>query len=254
MYLSMELAFNDVIILLICGVIAGFINTVAGGGSLLTLPILIFMGLPSNIANGTNRIAIFMQNIFSISGYKSRGVSDFKYSSWLSVSALIGSIIGAKIAINIDEDMFNKILSVVIIIVVLSIIYNKKPFNINSENISIEKKIISVIMFFFIGIYGGFIHAGVGFLILSILSNYNGIQLSKANSIKVFVVFVYTFFALIVFIMENKINWILGINLGIGNSIGGWIASRWSYNKPDKIIKIFIIISSAIMAIKLWYF
>jgi len=250
----MELAFNDVIILLICGVIAGFINTVAGGGSLLTLPILIFMGLPSNIANGTNRIAIFMQNIFSISGYKSRGVSDFKYSSWLSVSALIGSIIGAKIAINIDEDMFNKILSVVIIIVVLSIIYNKKPFNINSENISIEKKIISVIMFFFIGIYGGFIHAGVGFLILSILSNYNGIQLSKANSIKVFVVFVYTFFALIVFIMENKINWILGINLGIGNSIGGWIASRWSYNKPDKIIKIFIIISSAIMAIKLWYF
>ena len=250
----MELAFNDVIILFICGVIAGFINTVAGGGSLLTLPILIFMGLPSNIANGTNRIAIFMQNIFSISGYKSRGVSDFKYSSWLSVSALIGSIIGAKIAININEDMFNKILSVVIIIVVLSIIYNKKPFNINSENISIEKKIISVIMFFFIGIYGGFIHAGVGFLILSILSNYNGIQLSKANSIKVFVVFVYTFFALIVFIMENKINWILGINLGIGNSIGGWIASRWSYNKSDKIIKIFIIISSAIMAIKLWYF
>ena len=250
----MELAFNDVIILLICGVIAGFINTVAGGGSLLTLPILIFMGLPSNIANGTNRIAIFMQNIFSISGYKSRGVSDFKYSSWLSVSALIGSIIGAKIAINIDEDMFNKILSVVIIIVVLTIIYNKKTFNINSENISIEKKIISVIMFFFIGIYGGFIHAGVGFLILSILSNYNGIQLSKANSIKVFVVFVYTFFALIVFIMENKINWILGINLGVGNSIGGWIASRWSYNKPDKIIKIFIIISSAIMAIKLWYF
>ncbi len=250
----MELAFNDIIILLICGVIAGFINTVAGGGSLLTLPILIFMGLPSNIANGTNRIAIFMQNIFSISGYKSRGVSDFKYSSWLSVSALIGSIIGAKIAININEVMFNKILSVVIIIVVLTIIYNKKSFNINSENISIEKKIISVIIFFFIGIYGGFIHAGVGFLILSILSNYNGIQLSKANSIKVFVVFVYTFFALIVFIMENKINWILGINLGIGNSIGGWIASRWSYNKPDKIIKIFIIISSAIMAIKLWYF
>ena len=119
---------------------------------------------------------------------------------------------------------------------------------------SIKKQKLSILIFFFIGLYGGFIHAGVGFLILSILSNYNGIQLSKANSIKVFVVFVYTFFALIVFIMENKINWILGINLGIGNSIGGWVASRWSYNKPDKIIKIFIIISSAIMAIKLWYF
>ena len=110
----MELAFNDIIILLLCGIIAGFINTVAGGGSLLTLPILIFMGLPSNIANGTNRIAIFMQNIFSISGYKSRGVSDFKYSSWLSISALIGAIIGAKIAVDIDEDLFNKILALVL--------------------------------------------------------------------------------------------------------------------------------------------
>ena len=250
----MEWALNDVIILLICGIVAGFINTIAGGGSLLTLPILIFMGLPSNIANGTNRIAIFMQNIFSISGFKSRGVSDFKYSSWLSISALIGSIIGAKIAVNIDENLFNKLLSIIIILVVGTIIFDKKSIKNEVSNLKIKKKIISIILFFFVGIYGGFIHAGVGFLILSILSNFNGIKLSKANSIKVFVVFIYTFFALIVFIMENKINWTLGINLGIGNSLGGWIASRWSYNKSDKIIKIFVAVSSLLMAIKLWFF
>jgi len=250
----MEWALNDVIILLICGIVADFINTIAGGGSLLTLPILIFMGLPSNIANGTNRIAIFMQNIFSISGFKSRGVSDFKYSSWLSISALIGSIIGAKIAVNIDENLFNKLLSIIIILVVGTIIFDKKSIKNEVSNLKIKKKIISIILFFFVGIYGGFIHAGVGFLILSILSNFNGIKLSKANSIKVFVVFIYTFFALIVFIMENKINWTLGINLGIGNSLGGWIASRWSYNKSDKIIKIFVAVSSSLMAIKLWFF
>ena len=250
----MELALNDIIILFLCGIIAGFINTIAGGGSLLTLPILIFMGLPSNIANGTNRVAIFMQNIFSISGYKSRGISDFKYSSWLSISALIGAIIGAKIAVDIDEELFNKILALVIVIVVSTIVFNRKSLNKNSKKLNISNKIISAILFFFIGIYGGFIHAGVGFIILTVLSNFNGIKLSKANSIKVFVVFVYTTFALIIFIMENKINWILGINLGVGNSIGGWIASRWSYNKSDEIIKIFIVISSSIMAIKLWYF
>ena len=250
----MEWALNDVIILLICGIVAGFINTIAGGGSLLTLPILIFMGLPSSIANGTNRIAIFMQNIFSISGFKSRGVSDFKYSSWLSISALIGSIIGANIAVNIDENLFNKILSIIIILVVCTIIFDKKSIKNEVSNLEIKKKVISIILFFFVGIYGGFIHAGVGFLILSILSNFNGIKLSKANSIKVFVVFIYTFFALIVFIMENKINWTLGINLGIGNSLGGWIASRWSYNKSDKVIKIFIAISSSLMAVKLWFF
>ena len=250
----MEWALNDVIILLICGIVAGFINTIAGGGSLLTLPILIFMGLPSSIANGTNRIAIFMQNIFSISGFKSRGVSDFKYSSWLSISALIGSIIGANIAVNINENLFNKILSIIIILVVCTIIFDKKSIKNEVSNLEIKKKVISIILFFFVGIYGGFIHAGVGFLILSILSNFNGIKLSKANSIKVFVVFIYTFFALIVFIMENKINWTLGINLGIGNSLGGWIASRWSYNKSDKVIKIFIAISSSLMAVKLWFF
>ena len=250
----MELAFNDVIILLICGVIAGFINTVAGGGSLLTLPILIFMGLPSNIANGTNRIAIFMQNIFSISGYKSRGVSDFKYSSWLSVSALIGSIIGAKIAINIDEDMFNKILSVVIIIVVLTIIYNKKPFNINSENISIEKKIISVIMFFFIGIYGGFIHAGVGFLMILVLCGINGFSIIKANSIKVFVALFFTLFALFIFILESKINLMYGINLAIGSSLGGWLTSRWSFNKSETYMRYILCAIIFFLAIRLWLF
>ena len=250
----MEWVLNDIIILLICGIIAGFVNTVAGGGSLLTLPILIFMGLPSNIANGTNRIAIFFQNIFSISGFKSKGVSDFRYSSLLSTTALIGSIIGAKIAVDIDEKLFNKILSIIIIIVVCTILFNKKSTRDEVKNLDIKNKIITMILFFFVGIYGGFIHAGVGFLILSILSNFNGIKLSKANSIKVFVVFVYTFFALIIFIMENKINWVLGINLGIGNSIGGWIASRWSYNKSDKIIRIFIGISSSLMAIKLWFF
>ena len=117
-----------------------------------------------------------------------------------------------------------------------------------------KNKITSTILFFFIGIYGGFIHAGVGFLILSVLSNVNNIKLSKGNSIKVFVVLVYTFFALIVFILEDKVNWILGINLGIGNSIGGWIASRWSYNKSDTIIRAFIGLASFIMAVKLWFF
>ena len=250
----MEWVLNDILILLACGIIAGFINTVAGGGSLLTLPILIFMGLPSNIANGTNRVAIFMQNIFSVSGFKSRGVSDFKYSSYLSISALIGSIIGAKIAIDINEDLFNKILSIVIIMVVSTIIFKKKSINDGSENLSMKNKITSTILFFFIGIYGGFIHAGVGFLILSVLSNVNNIKLSKGNSIKVFVVLVYTFFALIVFILEDKVNWISGINLGIGNSIGGWIASRWSYNKSDTIIRAFIGLASFIMAVKLWFF
>ena len=87
----------DALIILVAGFISGFMNTVAGGGSLLTLPILIFMGLPSSIANATNRVAIFTQNVFAVSGFKSKGLFNWSYSLWLGTSAIFGAIIGAKI-------------------------------------------------------------------------------------------------------------------------------------------------------------
>ena len=246
--------YSDFIILLICGIISGFINTVAGGGSFLTLPILIFMDLPVSIANGTNRVQIVMQNIFAVSGFKSRGLSEFKFSGWLSLSAIIGSIIGAKIAIDFPEDAFKKILSLIMIIVVMSI-FLKKNQSINQLNQKlIKNKLVSVLLFFFVGIYGGFIHAGVGFIMIAILAHINSLKLSKANSIKVFVVLMYTIFALMIFIYEGKVHWIYGISIGLGSGLGGWIASRWSYNKSDRIIKILLGITVGIMSIRLWFF
>ena len=90
-----------IIIVLAVGAIAGFFNTIAGGGSLISLPVLIFLGLPPNVANATNRVAIFSQNIFAVAGFKSKGVSAFKYSLLLGISALGGAVIGAKIAVEI---------------------------------------------------------------------------------------------------------------------------------------------------------
>ncbi|VAW25844.1 hypothetical protein MNBD_BACTEROID06-1080, partial [hydrothermal vent metagenome] len=95
------------ILLVFVGVIAGFINTVAGGGSLLSLPILIFLGLPPAMANGTNRIAIFLQNISGIAGFKSKGIYIFPYSLWVGVSALVGAIIGAQFSVQIQGELFN---------------------------------------------------------------------------------------------------------------------------------------------------
>ena len=102
------------LLLAIIGFIVGVINTLSGGGSLLTLPILIFIGLPSSVANGTNRIAILIQTIFAYLGFKSKGATS-NYSSfgwYLAVSATLGSLIGAKIAIDIRDDIFNRILAI----------------------------------------------------------------------------------------------------------------------------------------------
>jgi len=247
--------FLEALLILGVGLLAGAINTLAGGGSLLSLPILIFLGLPPAVANATNRVAIFSQNIFAVAGFKSKGVSEFRYSFILGFSALTGAIIGAMIAVDIEGDLFNKILAIVMVIVVFFTISGKtKPARVKSETTNTTSKIIGIISFFFIGIYGGFIQAGVGFLIIGTLSGIHGFSLVKINSMKVFIVLVYTIAALAVFIYEGKVNWLYGIVLAVGNSTGAWFASRWSVGKGDKVIKIFLVIAVIGLSIKLWLF
>ena len=244
--------FSEILLLLIVGLISGMINTVSGGGSLLTLPILIFIGLPPNVANGTNRVQLVLQNLFAVSGFKSKGISDFKFSAWLSFSAIIGSVIGVQIAIDIPEEIFKKTLSIIMIFVLFSLFLKKNNYK-ELTNQNIKNKLLSIILFFFVGIYGGFIHAGVGFIILTILSNINNIKLSNGNSIKVFVAFAFSISSLLIFFLEDKVNWVYGINLGLGSALGGWLASRWSYNKSDKTLKYFLSFVILIMAVKLWF-
>lgn len=247
--------FLEVLLILGVGLAAGIINTIAGGGSLLSLPILIFLGLPPSVANATNRVAIFSQNIFAVAGFKSKGIAEFKYSFLLGISALIGAVIGAKLAVDIKGELFNKILAVIMVVVVLLTISGKgKPKGKHVENIAKSSKIIGGITFFFVGIYGGFIQAGVGFLIIGALTAIHGFSLVKTNSIKVFVVLIYTAAALAVFIYEGQVNWLYGIVLAVGNSTGAWFASRWSVDKGDKVVKVFLTITVIALAIKLWLF
>ena len=111
--------YQIILILLAVGLIAGCLNTLAGGGSLLALPVMIFLGLPPNVANATNRVAIVLQNIFAVLGFKSKGVSVYPFNVWLGISAFFGSILGAFLAVDINEDVFNRILAFVIVGVVI---------------------------------------------------------------------------------------------------------------------------------------
>lgn len=245
----------ELFFLILIGFVAGVINIMAGGGSLLTLPMLIFLGLPPSIANGTNRVAILIQNVFSISGFRSKGVNTFPYSVYFGISAMLGAILGAQIAIDIRGELFNRILAVVMVFVVTYLVLNRKTrYEDLVERISGKHLWISLILFFFIGIYGGFIQAGTGFLILLVLSGVNRFSLVKSNAIKVVVAFIYTISALAIFVWNDQVNWKFGLVLSIGNALGGWFASRWSVRKGDGVVKVFLIIMVTIMAIKLWFF
>lgn len=245
----------NVLLILATGLIAGFANTVAGGGSLLSVPVLIFLGLPPVMANATNRVAIFFQNIFAVKGFQSKGLNAFPYSYWLSGSALVGALIGAKIAVEIEGELFNKILAIVMVGVILTTVF--KPFKkatAEGEKLDFNSQMIGTIAFFFVGVYGGFIQAGVGFFVIAILSSVNNFTLVKTNSAKVFVILVYSMAALAVFIYEDVIHWEYGLILAIGNSAGGWFGSRWQVEKGDLWVRIFLIVAVSGMAVKLWFF
>ena len=242
-------------LLILVGFISGFMNTMAGGGSLLTLPLLIFMGLPAAVANGTNRVAIFMSTFSASAGFKSKGVSNFPFNVYLGISGLFGALIGAQIAIDIKGELFNKILAVIMILVVLLIVFKPKINYSNVlERLSGKHLLVSVLVFFFIGIYGGFINAGIGFVIMLFLHYYKRLNLVKVNATKVVIVLIYTTGALVTFALAEKVNWTYGLFLATGNFIGGWTSSRWSVKKGENTIKTFLIIMVVIMSIKLWFF
>lgn len=237
------------------GIVAGVINTLAGGGSLITLPLLIFLGLPSADANASNRVGIFVQNIFAVRGFKSKGVSVFPYGYYIAATAMVGAVIGAYIAVDISGQLFNRILAVIMIIVIIVTVLKPMLFKLKTEEIfNRNRKASSILLFFGVGLYGGFIQAGIGFLMIAILTNIHGLNMAKTNSLKVFVALSYTALALIVFILEDKIRWEYGLSLAAGTSLGGWFASRWSVDKDDKWIRLFLVVTVVGLAIKLWFF
>lgn len=249
---------NDILqygLLIIVGMLAGVINTLAGGGSLLTLPVLIFMGLPPNVANATNRIGIAFQALIGTAGYRSKGVSNFPFNIYLGISALIGSLIGAQIAVDIKGETFNKLLAIIMLFVVAVIVFKPKASSLQlPERLTGKYLFYAIIGFFFIGIYGGFINAGIGFVIILFLNNVNRLSLIKTNATKVSLVFIYTCGALAFFAYNGKVDWSTGFVLAIGTSIGAWWSSRWSVDKGEGVIKIAMVIMVSLMSIKLWFF
>lgn len=248
----MEFNLLHIVLLFGTGIAAGFLNTVAAGGSLLALPMLIFLTSDSTLANGTNRIAIFFQNVSAIMGFRRKGVSNFRYGILLAVPAVIGAVIGAIIATDIKDAAFNLILAVVMItMLVLTLINPTERLKDRIESSGKRSTIIAMAVFFFIGIYGGFIQAGVGLLIITALRLLTGMDLVQTNAIKVLVIFFYTVVALGIFIMEKQVDWGLGVTLAIGNATGAWIGSHWAVDKGEKWIKVVLVVAVLVFSVNL---
>jgi uncharacterized membrane protein YfcA len=239
----------SIFILVFVGIIAGFINVNAGGGSTLTLPVLIFLGLDASVANGTNRIAILLQNISAIQSFKNENYFNPKISLKLSLLTLPGAIAGALLAVRIENELFQQILGIVMIGIIISMILPKKT--VNDENQNDKINFATYLSMIGIGFYGGFIQVGVGFLLMASLSYLMKLNLVLVNMHKVFIVLVYTVPAIAIFIVTDNVHWLFGILLAVGNIIGGWWGAKMQVKKGEKFIKAILIAAVFIMALKL---
>lgn len=238
--------------ILIVGIIVGFVNIVSAGGSMLTLPLLIFFGLPSNVANGTNRIAIMVQNIFALYQFHKNGHLNLRLGLLLAVPATIASIYGAQIAVNIAHSTFDTLLAVFMIIFAMLLIikpqrYIKGKFN---PKISI---ILLFFAFILIGIYGGALQAGVGFfIILTLIMLVPQTPMAEMHGIKTLVVTIYISISTFVFILNDLINWKFAVALSMGSAIGGFIGGKYASILPDRLLQKILIIAILFFAVILF--
>ena len=196
-----------VLILFGVGTIAGFMNVMAGGGSSLTLPALIFMGLDGAMANGTNRVALVIQNVSAVMSFRKRKFQQYQRSFQLSLMTLPGAILGALAAVKISDAWFQRILSIVLIGIVISMFFPTKK---DTHDTSAEGQKTWVIypVMFGIGFYGGFIQVGVGFMFMAALYHILKLDLVYVNMHKVFIILIYMIPTLLIFLATGNVNWL----------------------------------------------
>lgn len=245
------------LLLTVIGCVAGFINVVAGGGSLLTMPAMIFLGMSPALANGTNRVALIAQNLTAIGTFRRRGFSDFRQSLTLGLCTLPGAVIGAFTAVHIDPLWFKRLLALVMLGVLLSIFIKRRPKSDETDEdeqrdpASTGRLVAAHIGMVFVGFYGGFIQAGVGFILMAILHRLLQLDLVRVNMHKVFVVAVYMLPSLVVFALLEQVDWTAGALLALGNAFGGWLGARVQLSRGEGVVRVVFAIAVVGMVIRL---
>ncbi len=225
----MELEWMLYPLVIMAGLLAGFVNTLAGNGSAITLPLLVFLGLSPNVANGTNRVGVAIQSIIAYRSFQQRGMVPMQNIWWLILPTLTGAMLGASIAVDLDEDTMNLALGILMIVLLGVVLLNPKKWLAEQvANPEKVKRLSTIVIFFLVGVHGGFIQAGVGILLLAALVLGASYGLNHANGVKLLLVLIFTVPALSLFVYMGQVNWFYGGLLSIGQSVGGWLGAHFA--------------------------
>lgn len=232
------------------GAAAGTLNVIAGGGSFLTLPLMIFLGLPPTVANGTNRIAILVQNVGAVWSFHRHRLVEPRWVLVAGVPALIGAGLGTWAAIEIGDVAFRRTLAILMVAVTLWTLWD--PLSGRDERDPVLRGRLFGLAFLAVGFYGGFVQAGIGFLVLAVVT-LAGFDLVRGNALKVLTALTFTPLSLALFALSGKVVWGLGLALAGGNLVGGLLGVRLTVLKGHAWVKRVVTVAVIAFAILLWF-
>ena len=240
----------EAMLLLGGGLAAGVINTMAGGGSALTVPLLVLAGVPGNQANGSNRVGVLTASAAAVASFRASGVDELERAKKILGPAVVGSLIGSFGISQIADETFETIFGYLLIPIIVLTIFKPEP----ALGVEPWSDPVTMIVFFIIGLYGGAFQAGVGLVMLAALTR-AGFDLVAANSVKMLINLVVTVFALPVFILQGNVVWLPALVLAAGFMAGGWFGAKLAVKGGEKVVRIFMIGAALYLAgrlIELW--
>ena len=240
--------------LMAVGFLAGLVNAIAGGGSVITLPTLIFFGLPASVANGTNRVAILMQNIGAVRSFNRHGRLDTRWLKLAAPPAVVGAVLGMWLAVSLGDAQLQRVLAIMMLLIAVYMVWSPitpPPDGTPPAPPSDWRRWLFVLGFFAIGIYGGFIQAGSGFIILA-LATAGGLDYVRSNALKLALVLCFTPLALFGFATQGLVDWPTGLALALGNLSGALVGVKIAVKKGSAWVRRFVVVLVVIFSVVLW--
>ena len=248
----MDLTLTTSIILIISGILVGFINTLAGGGTIISISLFMFLGLPPIVANGTNRIPILFQTITAVILYQKKKMIEWSKAIKLSIPIIAGNITGALLAGLLPDKIFSYIFAGIVVLFGISMLFNPNTWL--KENKALQIKPITFLQYvtyFFLGVYGGFVHVGIGYFYLGMLVLVGGYDIIKANVLKIVFVMCSIPFSLMVFAVQGNVVWSAGLIHAIGNVIGASIGVNFAVKKGGNFVRYIMLTLIVLVALQL---
>jgi len=238
-------------VLFLAGIVVSFVNSVSGGGSVLSLPLLIFLGLPSATANGTNRLGILLGSSASLLAFRSQGIFLPRLALRVGGPSMLGALAGSLLAVRLPDRVFNPILACVVLGAAAMIFRGHRAPPDACQTPNLRDDALALLAYLGIGFYGGFIQAGSGLIMIFAFTRLGNLDIFRANALKVSNTVLFIAVSLVAFAAAGRIDWPMAAALAGGNLAGGWLGSVTQLKRGEKWVNRFVLGSGLGVAAKL---